>query len=126
MTPQSVHQLGGYRIQGNTDSAEKQLIEDAQILEQSGATFLLMEMIPATLAKQMTDILTIPSIGIGAGRACSAQVLVLHDMLGLYQGKKAKFVKNFMANAGSIQEAVSDYVNAVKTNQFPASEHEFQ
>ncbi|MCB1935551.1 MAG: 3-methyl-2-oxobutanoate hydroxymethyltransferase [Nitrosomonas sp.] len=126
LTPQSVHQLGGYRIQGNTDSAEKQLIEDAQILEQSGATFLLMEMIPATLAKQITDILTIPSIGIGAGRACSAQVLVLHDMLGLYQGKKAKFVKNFMANAGSIQEAVSDYVNAVKTNQFPASEHEFQ
>lgn len=126
LTPQSVHQLGGYSIQGTSDIAEKQLIEDAQILEQSGASFLLMEMIPASLTRQITNMLSIPTIGIGAGRACSAQVLVLHDMLGLYQGKKAKFVKNFMENADSIQQAVSDYVHAVKNNQFPASEHEFQ
>src|SRR5690606_34375164 len=96
LTPQSVHQFGGYKLQGQTEASAKQLIEDAQILEESGAALLLMELVPATLAEQITERLRIPTIGIGAGRACSAQVLVLHDMLGLYQSKKTKFTKNFM------------------------------
>ncbi|MBX3639455.1 MAG: 3-methyl-2-oxobutanoate hydroxymethyltransferase [Nitrosomonas sp.] len=126
LTPQSVHQFGGYKLQGHTEVSAQQLIEDALILEESGAALLLMELIPAALAEQITEQLHIPTIGIGAGRACSAQVLVLHDMLGLYQGKKTKFTKNFMENSGSIQEAVRNYVKAVKNNQFPDSEHEFQ
>ena len=126
LTPQSVHQFGGYKLQGQTEASAKQLIEDAQILEESGAALLLMELVPATLAEQITERLRIPTIGIGAGRACSAQVLVLHDMLGLYQSKKTKFTKNFMENSGSIQEAVRNYVKAVKNNRFPGSEHEFQ
>lgn len=126
LTPQSVHQFGGYKLQGHTEVSAQQLIEDALILEESGAALLLMELIPAALAEQITKQLHIPTIGIGAGRACSAQVLVLHDMLGLYQGKKTKFTKNFMENSGSIQEAVRNYVKAVKNNQFPDSEHEFQ
>ena len=126
LTPQSIHLIGGYKIQGNTESTARQLLEDAQILEQSGAAALLMELVPATLAKRVTETLTIPTIGIGAGRACSAQVLVLHDMLGLYQGKKATFVKNFMEHSSSIQDAICSYVKQVKNNQFPANEHEFQ
>jgi len=126
LTPQSVHLLGGYKIQGNTEVTAKQLIEDAQILEQSGASMLLMELVPVSVATQITNSVAIPTIGIGAGRSCSAQVLVLHDMLGLFQGKKAKFVKNFMENNDSIQEAVINYVKSVKNCQFPAQEHEFQ
>lgn len=125
LTPQSVHQFGGYKLQGHSETAARQLIDDARILEESGAALLLMELVPATLAKQITEVLHIPTIGIGAGRACSAQVLVLHDMLGLYQGNKLRFIKNFMENAGSIQEAVRNYVEAVKNNQFPDSDHEY-
>lgn len=126
LTPQSVHLLGGYKIQGATEASAKQLIEDAKITEQSGACMLLMELVPASVAKQITDTVKIPTIGIGAGSTCSAQVLVLHDMLGLFQGKKAKFVKNFMENSDSIQDAVCNYVKSVKNNQFPDREHEFQ
>lgn len=84
-----------------------------------------MEVVPAQLAKKITQTLSIPTIGIGAGANCSAQVLVLHDMLGLVQGKKPRFVKDFMADAKSIQEAIVNYVTAVETNQFPGKEHEF-
>lgn len=126
LTPQSIHQLGGYKIQGSTDTSAKLLLEDAQILEKSGANMVLMEVIPTALAKQITETLTIPTIGIGAGIHCSGQVLVLHDILGLYQNKKPKFIKNFMAEANNIQEAICNYVNAVKTKQFPDKEHEFR
>lgn len=125
LTPQSIHQLGGYKLQGNTEKAAKQLLEDAQNLEKAGAGMLLMEVIPAKLAKKITHALHIPTIGIGAGADCSAQVLVLHDALGLYRMKKPRFVKDFMTGAGSIQEAVAQYVSAVKTGQFPGPEHEF-
>lgn len=125
LTPQSVHQLGGYKLQGNSEKSAKQLLDDAKNLEEAGASLLVMEMVPAKLAKKITHTLTIPTIGIGAGTDCSAQVLVLHDMLGLYQGKKPRFVKDFMAGANSIQEAVANYVTAVKTGQFPDKEHEF-
>ncbi|MDH5480083.1 MAG: 3-methyl-2-oxobutanoate hydroxymethyltransferase [Nitrosomonas sp.] len=125
LTPQSIHQLGGYKVQGSDKNTARQLQQDAKILEKSGANMLLMEMIPAKLAKKITQTISIPSIGIGAGADCSAQVLVLHDMLGIYQGKQSTFVKNFMVGASSIQNAVANYVQAVKTGKFPSKEHEF-
>jgi 3-methyl-2-oxobutanoate hydroxymethyltransferase len=125
LTPQSVHQLGGYKLQGNTDKAAKQLLDDAKALEKSGAGVIVVELIPAKLAKKITQALTIPTIGIGAGPDCAGQVLVLHDMLGISQGKKPRFVKDFMVNSNSIQEAITQYVTAVKTGQFPGKEHQF-
>jgi 3-methyl-2-oxobutanoate hydroxymethyltransferase len=125
LTPQSIHQLGGYKLQGNSQQSAQQLLEDAQILEKAGAGLLVMEVVPATLASKITESLSIPTIGIGAGPHCSAQVLVLHDMLGLYSGKKPRFVKDFMSGTSSIQAAVSNYIAAVKTGQFPGQEHEF-
>lgn len=125
VTPQSVHQLGGYRVQGKTDHQAAQLLEDAIALEKAGAAMLLMEVVPAALAKKVTAKLTIPTIGIGAGSDCSAQVLVLYDMLGIYSGKKARFMKNFMTGAASLHEAVQNYVRAVKAGEFPGPEHAF-
>jgi 3-methyl-2-oxobutanoate hydroxymethyltransferase len=125
LTPQSIHQLGGYKLQGDSEKSAKQLLEDAKNLEKAGAGLLVMEVVPAKLAQKIAHALSIPTIGIGAGAHSSAQVLVLHDMLGLYPGKKPRFVKDFMAGAHSIQEAVTNYVIAVKTGQFPSEEHEF-
>ncbi|QOJ24838.1 MAG: 3-methyl-2-oxobutanoate hydroxymethyltransferase [Gammaproteobacteria bacterium] len=125
LTPQSVHQLGGYKLQGDTEKSAKQLLDDAKSLEKSGAGMLVMEVVPAKLAKKITQALSIPTIGIGAGPDCSGQVLVLHDMLGISQGKKPRFVKDFMQDAKSIPEAVAQYVQAVKSGQFPGNEHVF-
>ncbi|SDA24127.1 ketopantoate hydroxymethyltransferase [Nitrosospira sp. Nsp11] len=125
LTPQSVHQLSGYKVQGKTDHQAKQLLEDAVALENAGAAMLLMEVVPATLAKKVTKKLSIPTIGIGAGIDCSAQVLVLYDMLGIYSGKKARFMKNFLTDANGIHEAVENYVRAVKAGEFPGPEHAF-
>jgi len=125
LTPQSVHQLGGFRVQGKTADAARQLIEDARALEGSGAGLIVLEAIPAKLAAEVTAALSIPTIGIGAGRDCSGQVLVLHDLLGVFPGKKAKFVRNFMDGATSIQQAVENYVRAVKDGSFPGPEHSF-
>ena len=125
LLPQSVNALGGYKVQGKTDSGAQQLLADAQSLEQAGACMVLMEAVPAALAKAVTGTLHVPTIGIGAGPDCSAQVLVLHDMLGITSGKRARFVKNFMEGADSIQAAVNAYVQAVKSGQFPAPEHCF-
>jgi len=121
LTPQSVHQLGGYRVQRDAE----RLLEDARAIEQAGAAMLVLEAIPATLAKQVTAALAIPTIGIGAGKDCSGQVLVLHDMLDVYPGRKARFVKNFMAGASGVQDAIRRYVEAVKSSAFPAPEHTF-
>lgn len=125
LTPQSIHQLGGYKLQGNSEKSAKLLLDDAKLLEKSGASLLVMEVVPAKLARKITQTLSIPTIGIGAGAHCSAQVLVLHDMLGLTQGKKPRFVKDFMADAKNIQQAIANYVTAVKTGHFPGKEHEF-
>ena len=125
LTPQSVHQLGGYRVQGKEAAAAQQLLEDAAALEQAGAGMLVLEAVPALLAAEITAQLTIPTIGIGAGSACSGQVLVLYDMLDIYPGKKARFVKNYMQGATSISDAVSLYVAEVKSGSFPALEHSF-
>ncbi len=125
LTPQSVHQLGGYKVQGRQQSDAERLLEDAKLLEEAGAGMLVLEAIPSSLAKQVTEALTIPTIGIGAGVDCSGQVLVLHDMLDVFPGKKAKFVKNFMQGAGSIQAAVERYVKEVKAQTFPDRDHSF-
>ncbi|OGT00588.1 MAG: 3-methyl-2-oxobutanoate hydroxymethyltransferase [Gallionellales bacterium RBG_16_56_9] len=125
LTPQSVHQLGGYRVQGREADAAQQLLEDAAALEQAGAGMLVLETIPALLAAEITAQLTIPTIGIGAGAACSGQVLVLYDMLDIYPGKKARFAKNFLQGADGIAAAVKNYVAEVKAGSFPAPEHSF-
>ena len=125
LTPQSVHQLGGYKVQGRQQSDAERLLEDAKLLEEAGAGMLVLEAIPSPLAKEVTAALAIPTIGIGAGVDCAGQVLVLHDMLDVFPGKKAKFVKNFMQGAGSIQVAVERYVKEVKAKTFPDREHSF-
>jgi 3-methyl-2-oxobutanoate hydroxymethyltransferase len=125
LTPQSVHQMGGYRVQGKKSADAQKLLEEATTLEQAGAGMIVLEAIPALLAAEITAQLTIPTIGIGAGAACSGQVLVLHDMLDIYPGKKPRFVKNYMQGAGSIAAAVKSYVAEVKAGVFPAQEHSF-
>ena len=125
LTPQSVHQLGGYRVQGRGDAAGEKLLADAKAIQDAGAALLVLEAIPAALAKRTTEALTIATIGIGAGVDCSGQVLVVYDMLEIYPGRKARFVKNFLAEAGSVQGAIAAYVKAVKAKAFPGPEHSF-
>jgi 3-methyl-2-oxobutanoate hydroxymethyltransferase len=124
LTPQSVHALGGYRIQGKTDAQAAQLLADARALEDAGAALLVLELVPAAVATQVSQALErTATIGIGAGAQCHGQVLVLHDMLDVYPGRKPRFVRNFMAEGGSIADAVHRYVRAVKDRSFPAPEH---
>jgi len=125
LTPQSVHQLGGYRVQGRSEEAATRLCAEAKVLEAAGAGMLLFEAIPAALAAELTGAASVPTIGIGAGAGCSGQVLVLHDMLDVFPGRKARFVKNFMAGSASIEAAVVAYVSEVKAGSFPAAEHSF-
>jgi 3-methyl-2-oxobutanoate hydroxymethyltransferase len=125
LTPQSVHQLGGYRVQGREPATAQKLLEDAVALERAGAGMIVLEAIPALLGAEITGQLTISTIGIGAGADCSGQVLVLHDMLDIYPGKKASFVKNYMQDAPSIAAALENYVAEVKAGTFPAQEHSF-
>ena len=125
LTPQSVHQLGGFRVQGKTASAADQLKADALALQAAGAAMIVLEAIPATLAAEVTQALAIPTIGIGGGVDCSGQVLVMHDMLGAYPGHRPKFVKNFMEGQGSIPAAIAAYVREVKAGTFPGPEHSF-
>ncbi|WMW79236.1 3-methyl-2-oxobutanoate hydroxymethyltransferase [Undibacterium cyanobacteriorum] len=125
LTPQSVHQLGGYKVQGKTVEAAEQLKADALKLQAAGAALLVLEAIPAPLAKEVSELLHIPTIGIGAGPDCSGQVLVMHDLLGVFPGRKARFVKNFMEGQSSIDAAIQAYVAAVKDRSFPAPEHCF-
>ena len=125
LTPQSVHRFGGYRVQGKSAEAAEQLKVDALALQAAGASLLVLEAIPATLGKEVTDILTMPTIGIGAGPDCSGQVLVMHDFIGVFPGKKARFVRNFMEGQTSIEGATRAYIAAVKDGSFPAPEHCF-
>jgi 3-methyl-2-oxobutanoate hydroxymethyltransferase len=126
LTPQSVHQMGGYRVQGKTEEGGKQLMEDAKLLQQAGAAMVVLETIPAKLAKEITHAISIPTIGIGASVECSGQVLVVYDMLDIYPGRKARFVKNFLAGGASVKTAIESYVQEVKAKTFPAPEHTFQ
>ncbi|MBZ0106689.1 MAG: 3-methyl-2-oxobutanoate hydroxymethyltransferase [Sulfuricella denitrificans] len=125
LTPQSVHQLGGYRVQGRGDAAAERLLQDTRALQQAGAGLLVLEAMPSTVGKEISTKTAIPTIGIGAGPDCAGQVLVLHDILGIYPGKTPKFAKNFMPGAGSIQAAVQTFVQEVKSGAFPAPEHCF-
>jgi len=122
LTPQSVHALGGYRIQGRGDEAAATLKRQARELADAGAAMLVLELIPSTLGKEATAELTIPVIGIGAGPQCSGQVLVLHDMLGLTAGKLPRFVRNFMEGSTDVTEAVRRFVTDVKRGAFPDPE----
>jgi len=126
LTPQAVNQLGGYRVQGRTEEGARQLISDALALEAAGAAMVVLEMVPATVAAELTAALTtMATIGIGAGKDTDGQVLVLHDMLGIFPGRKARFVRNFMEGAATIDDAVARYVAAVQDGSFPAPEHTY-
>ncbi len=123
LTPQSVHRLGGYRVQGRDEDAAKRLLDEALGLEQAGALMLVLECVPAALAKLVSERLQIPVIGIGAGVDCDGQVLVLYDMLGITPGKRPKFSHNFLEQGRDIPAALKAYVEAVKAKRFPAPEH---
>ncbi len=133
-TPQSVIQLGGYRIQGKTDESAQKILQDAIAMDKVGVHFVLLEMVPAILAKTITESIKSPTIGIGAGSDCDGQVLVIQDLLGIYTGpasknpeafKSPRFAKNFLAENTSIQSAVQAYVKAVKNKSFPGEEHSY-
>lgn len=124
-TPQSVNAIGGYFIQGKTKAGEEKLMEEALALQDAGASLIVLEMVPADVAKRVTEALSIPTIGIGGGLNCSGQVLVLQDLLGIFPGRKPKFTKNFMEGAESIKDAIAKYVNAVKNREFPTPDHSF-
>lgn len=133
-TPQSVNQIGGYKIQGKTQESAEQILNDAIAMSEAGVSFVLLEMVPATLAKKITESINVPTIGIGAGVDCGGQVLVIQDLLGIYTGKSGKnpseyrtprFVKNFLLETNSVQQAVANYVQAVKSKTFPALEHSY-
>jgi len=119
LTPQSVHALGGYRVQGRDDQSAATLKQHAAELADAGAAMLVLELVPSALANEVTRTLDIPVIGIGAGQGCSGQVLVLHDMLGVTQGKLPRFVRNFMQGEADIASAVRRYVSDVKARRFP-------
>jgi 3-methyl-2-oxobutanoate hydroxymethyltransferase len=125
LTPQSVHALGGFKVQGKSEEAINDLIVAAKALEQSGSSAIVLELVPNDVGRRVTDAIKIPVIGIGAGPYCSGQVLNLYDMLDIYQGRKPKFVKNFMADSSSILDAVKAYVTEVKAGTFPGPEHCF-
>jgi len=120
LTPQTVHALGGYRVQGRTDESAAILRRDAHALADAGATMLVLEMVPAALSRSLTGELPgCHTIGIGAGSGTAGQVLVMHDMLGINLGKMARFVHDFMSEAGSVRGAIETYVKAVKSGRFP-------
>ena len=133
-TPQSVEKMGGYKIQGKTEEAGQVILRDAQAMATAGASMVLFEMVPSTLAAQITKTISIPTIGIGAGACCRGQVLVLQDLLGIYTGpadkapqdyKAPRFAQNFLGQAGNIEQAIKNYVQAVKCGQFPAAQHSY-
>ncbi len=125
LLPQSVHKLGGYRVQGRSEAEAERMLRDAQALEQAGADLLVVECVPAALGERLSQALSIPVIGIGAGAGCDGQVLVLYDMLGITPGKMPVFARNFLRGRDSVAAAMTAYVEAVKGGAFPAPEHGF-
>jgi 3-methyl-2-oxobutanoate hydroxymethyltransferase len=125
LTPQTVHQLGGYKVQGREAAHAERIINDAKILADAGASVILLECVPASLGKAVSKALDVPVIGIGAGPDTDGQILVMHDVLGVTHGRSPRFVKNFMVDADSIQTAFQHYHEAVKSRAFPAQEHCF-
>jgi len=125
LTPQSIHRMGGYRVQGKGDQS-RQMIADARAVQEAGAFAVVLEAIPAPLAREITEILSIPTIGIGAGVACDGQVLVIHDILGLCEKYSPKFVKRYADAAALISGGIADYIREVKAGEFPTEEHSFK
>lgn len=125
LTPQSVHKLGGYTVQGRAEDQKKKLISDAKAVQDAGAFALVLEMVPETVAHEITEMLEIPTIGIGAGRHTSGQVLVLNDMLGMNKGFDPKFLKKYANLAGTIEDALNSYSREVKEGIFPAEKNVF-
>jgi 3-methyl-2-oxobutanoate hydroxymethyltransferase len=128
LTPQSVHQLGGFKVQARDDAGAQRLLRDARELQDAGAQMLVLECVPAALGRETAAALAVPVIGIGAGAGCDGQVLVMHDMLGLEPGAGVatpKFVENFLAGAASVQGAFEAYRLAVREGRFPAAHHEY-
>jgi 3-methyl-2-oxobutanoate hydroxymethyltransferase len=126
LTPQSVHALGGYRVQGRSSDAADRLLHDAKLLEAAGACAIVLELIPAILAGRISEVLTIPTIGIGAGARCDGQVLVLHDMLGLNEQFTPKFLKHYGQLGQAVREAVRAYAEDVREGKYPGPEHSFE
>lgn len=126
LTPQSVHRLGGYKVQGREQAAADQLVADAHAVAEAGAAMLVLECVPEGLAARIKRELDIPVIGIGAGVECDGQVLVIHDMLGITPGKRPRFSKDFLSGRGSVAEALSAYVEEVREGRFPGAEHTFR
>ncbi|MDA1343555.1 MAG: 3-methyl-2-oxobutanoate hydroxymethyltransferase, partial [Proteobacteria bacterium] len=120
-----IHQLGAYSVQGKEPEAAQKLRDDAQQLQQAGASLLVLECLPAALAKQISEELTIPVIGIGAGVGCDGQVLVLYDMLNIGTSRRPRFSKDFMADCNSVEDAIKTYQHAVKNAEFPSLKHSF-
>jgi 3-methyl-2-oxobutanoate hydroxymethyltransferase len=125
LLPQSIEELGGYKVQGRNESDAERIMQDALRLEKAGICALVLECIPAQLAKRITEALSIPTIGIGAGVNCDGQVLVLYDMLGLTPGKRPSFSKDFLVDMNSVNDAISAYVKEVKQCNFPTAEHSY-
>ncbi|SDK56595.1 3-methyl-2-oxobutanoate hydroxymethyltransferase [Billgrantia gudaonensis] len=125
LTPQTVYQLGGYKVQGRDSERAAQILEDARTLVDAGASVILLECVPASLGRAVSEALEVPVIGIGAGPDTDGQILVMHDVLGVTGGRKPRFVKDFMAESDSIQNAFSRYRDDVKARRFPAPEHCF-
>lgn len=127
LTPQSVLRLGGYKVQGREDAAAAKLRRDARAVEEAGASLLVLECVPSALAADITGAASIPTIGIGAGPACDGQVLVLHDFLGLHTGhRRPKFVKDFLAEGGSVAGATRAFAQAVRDGSFPDATHSYE
>ncbi|MDF3052193.1 MAG: 3-methyl-2-oxobutanoate hydroxymethyltransferase [Geminicoccaceae bacterium] len=126
LTPQSVHALGGYRVQGREDKAADRLLADAKALEKSGACAIVLELVPAAVAGRISKALAIPTIGIGAGPQCDGQVLVLHDMLGLNEQFAPKFLKHYAQLGDSVRSAVRAFASDVREGTYPGKEHSFE
>ncbi len=126
LTPQSIHRMGGFKVQGKTEEARKELIEDARMLEDAGAFAIVLEAIPMDLAEEITGMLTIPTIGIGAGPHCDGQILVLHDVIGLFDRFVPKFVKKYANLKAEALEAIGEYIKEVQEGKFPSQEHGFK
>ncbi len=125
LKPQLIHKLGGFKVQGKDETSAAEMIEDARVLQQAGADMLLVECIPAGLGKRLTELADVPVIGIGAGPDTDGQILVMHDILGVSRGRRPRFVRDFLAEAGDVEGAFRAYVKAVKDGSYPAAEHSF-
>jgi 3-methyl-2-oxobutanoate hydroxymethyltransferase len=125
LTPQSATMLGGFRAQGRSADKARQLLEDARSLEQAGCFSIVLEAVPAPVAARITEVLTVPTIGIGSGKDCDGQVLVLHDLLGLYQGRSPRFVKRYAELGEAIQDALERFAADVRSGSFPGEEHTY-